>query len=432
MQVDKQAVAPEGFSLDARWSAVMDEALRRPPIPANAPGHAAALAFLTSNDEADAHRAHMLQLLAGWGAAVELDRSDQILASTYALQVKWERHTEFCAIVVISRAGHSQRDLGAWPPFPAQWRKDCPGQLIGALKIALEPKGSPAFIPGFIDETGAMNRVLSEVNAGAATVEASLRPAGDGYVHFFVRAEEPEPSRLGRLVQRLIEVETYRTLALYAWPDVQEIGPRLNEIDNGLVSLTEALGTVQQGGEQQLLDRLTELARDLEHITARTHFRLNASIAYHDLVQRRLEDLREVRVEGSQRLSSLVNRRLSPAARTYAAILRRQGEMSERISRTSDLLRSRIDVELARQNQDLLASMDRRAHQQYRLQQTVEGLSVVAISYYAIGIVSYLLTALSGLVHGLEVKLWTGIAAPVVLLAVYLAMRRLRSRFHDE
>lgn len=420
--------APPGFSIDPRRRAVAEETLRRPPLPVPAPGRCAHLAFMTTLDQANGQRDHVRQLLNGWGATVELDRFDQIIAATPVVTLKWERHTEFCSITLIS-AGDSSEE---WPPLDAEWAADCPGDLLVALKInVLDPEQAPALPAGeqFADRQG-----RSLVNGGTAEVSVAYTVQSDGYLEMSVTTREPQAHRVGRLVQRLIEIETYRELALCAWPDVQALGPALNTIDAGLAELTDQLAVAGQrgeDGERALLVRLTDLARELEHTSARTHFRLNASLAYADLVQRRLEELREERIEGNQRISSLINRRLRPAARTYRSILTRQREMSERISRTSDLLRSRIDVELAHQNQQLLASMNRRSDMQLRLQQTVEGLSVVAISYYAISILAKLFEALAISLPWLNSKIATGVSAPIVILLVFLAVRRIRRSIAD-
>lgn len=419
--------APPGFNLDPRWQAVAEETLRRPPIPLSAPGQCAHLGFLTNVTEADAQHAHVLDLLSKWDADVELNRSDQIIAATDDLTVKWERHTEFCSLTFISN-GPPVLD---WPVLDAEWTQSLPGNLLVAIKITVSNGVDQATTPELIDHSPFAARAKSQVNGGDSEVAMTYIRQDDGYLHMALTTSEMLPDRIGRLVQRLIEIETYRELALCAWPDVQALGPKLNEIDAGLSALTEELGTSAQQGddaERTLLTRLTDQARDLEKTSAQTHFRLNACLAYADLVQRRLEELREERIEGSQRISSFINRRLRPAARTYRSILIRQTEMSERISRTSDLLRSRIDVELAHQNQQLLASMDKRADQQLRLQQTVEGLSVVAISYYAIGIIGYLSAPIAHYWEDVDTKLLTGISAPFVVLLVFLAVRRIRHR----
>ena len=95
-------------------------------------------------------------------------------------------------------------------------------------------------------------------------------------------------------------------------------------------------------------------------------------------MERRIAELREGRVEGMPTLREFVERRLLPAMKTCETVARMQEGLSARISRASELLRTRVDIELERQNQELLAQMNRRAKLQLRLQETVEGLSVVA------------------------------------------------------
>lgn len=425
MALNQDLPAPPGFTIDVRRQAVAEETLRRPPLPVPVPGRCAHLAFMTTVEEADDQRAHVLKLLSDWRAAVELNRADQIIAATDGLTLKWERHTEFCSLTLIDKG---QTDaVQAWPPLARDWAADCPGKLLVALKITIEATAEIGAAAS--DDQNSPQQARSLVNGGTSEIAATFALLPDGYLAMTIKTNEVLEDRVGRLLQRLIEIESYRELALCAWPDVQALGPVLNQIDAGLAMLTTQLAASHEQGDdadRTLLARLTDLARELEHTSARTHFRLNASLAYSDLVIRRLDELREERIEGTQRISSLINRRLRPAARTYRSILIRQAEMSERISRSSDLLRSRIDVELAQQNQQLLASMNQRSDMQFRLQKTVEGLSVVAISYYAISILDKLFEASADHLPWVQPKLATGFSAPVIILLVFLAVRRIR------
>ena len=118
-------------------------------------------------------------------------------------------------------------------------------------------------------------------------------------------------------------------------------------------------------------------------------------------------------------------RRFDPAMRTVQALDNRLQDLISRAIRTGDLLRTRVDVERQTQNQELLSSMNRRADVQLQLQRTVEGLSVVAISYYATGLSLYVLTPLSG-VMGMSKSVLTAAVVPLVVGSVYLALRRIR------
>jgi uncharacterized membrane-anchored protein len=100
--------------------------------------------------------------------------------------------------------------------------------------------------------------------------------------------------------------------------------------------------------------------------------------------------------------------------------------LSAKLARAADLLRTRVDVALQQQNQDLLKSMNTRTLLQLRLQQTVEGLSVAAISYYVVGLLSYLAKAAhDGGLH-VEPSLVTAAFVPPVVLGVWWMLRRMR------
>ena len=83
---------------------------------------------------------------------------------------------------------------------------------------------------------------------------------------------------------------------------------------------------------------------------------------------------------------------------------------------------------LEEQNRDLLESMDSRARLQLRLQETVEGLSVVAISYYLVGLVAYGAKSAKALGLPVDADITTGVSLPVIILVVWYAMRRFRRK----
>ena len=102
------------------------------------------------------------------------------------------------------------------------------------------------------------------------------------------------------------------------------------------------------------------------------------------------------------------------------------GQLSEKLTRATTLLRTWVDVEVEQQNRDLLASMNNRARLQLRLQQTVEGLSVAAVSYYVVGLIGYLAKGVLLFDHLVEPELVTAASVPLAILAVWWAVRRIR------
>ena len=137
--------------------------------------------------------------------------------------------------------------------------------------------------------------------------------------------------------------------------------------------------------------------------------------------------LREERFTGRQTFGEFMMRRYDPAMRTVKASERRLSAMADRAMRAGNLLRTRVDVERSAQNQSLLESMNARADLQLRLQKTVEGLSVVAISYYAVSLAGYLMSPLASPLSISANSLKATVTLPVVLL-VWWAIRRIRKR----
>ena len=129
--------------------------------------------------------------------------------------------------------------------------------------------------------------------------------------------------------------------------------------------------------------------------------------------------------------AAFLQRRLAPAMRTCRAVEERQANLSRKLSRAANLLRSWVDVEVQQQNRDLLESMNDRARVQLRLQQTVEGLSVAAVSYYVVGLIGYLVKGTDAFGTHLKPELVTALSVPLAVALVWFVVRRVR-RSHGE
>ena len=231
---------------------------------------------------------------------------------------------------------------------------------------------------------------------------------------------------IGRVVQRLCEIETYKSMSMLGLARVREIGPRMAELDTTLSGLMTVM-TQGATGSEDMLNKLLATSAELESMLAQSSFRFGATGAYEAIVNQRIEVLREERFEGRQTFTEFMMRRFDPAMRTVKASERRLQTMAERAIRAGDLLRTRVDVERSAQNQKLLESMDQRADLQLRLQKTVEGLSVVAISYYAVNLVLYMAQPLA-YAAGASKLVLAALTTPVVVLAVWWMVRRIREK----
>jgi len=275
----------------------------------------------------------------------------------------------------------------------------------------------------FVPESVAVSKVVDD----GAVVAGDFRIDEAGHMRFAVFVSpETGRRRVGRIVQRLCEIETYKTMAMLGLARVRSMGSRLNDIDKSLTELMTGVSQEQVPADQTL-HALLQLSAELESMAAQSSFRFGATRAYEAIVDQRITALREQRFKGRQTLAEFMMRRYDPAMRTVKSAEARLGAMSDRAIRAGDLLRTRVDVERSAQNQALLESMDRRADLQLRLQETVEGLSVVAISYYAVSLAGYLLYPLTEPL-GVSKGMLTTIVTVPVILAVWGMIRRIRKK----
>ncbi len=379
--------------------------------------------------QAQAH-AHLCRLLADHHLPQPAADSSFCSVRIATLQLRWERHGEFLTYTFI-RPGLASNaaawfDANAGDGLPEDWRAQIPGELLCALHVALLPEvaeDAPWPEPDLDAVLDADALVASEVADGQARVYTDLRIHADGHGRFAVVGRELSARRRGRMAQRLLDIETYRLLALLALPVARAIGPQLAGFESELAQIMDAMRAGTGERDRQTLEQLSRLAATVEGLYAQHHARFTAAAAYYDLVERRIQDLHEQPFGGLQTIGQFMDRRLSPAMQTCAHTARRLQALSERISRCSNLLRTRVEVQMQQQNRELLASMNRRQYLQLRLQQTVEGLSVAAITYYASSLVGHLFGAAQPWLH-IGPERAQGVSIPFIGLLVWLGLRR--------
>jgi uncharacterized membrane-anchored protein len=264
----------------------------------------------------------------------------------------------------------------------------------------------------------------SRVFGGAALAWTDFAVHEDGFGRILVRDVSLDALEAGRLVQRLLEIETYRMMALIGLPLVQEHGAKIRYLEQETAQIARTMGEIARLEDTRaMLARLSRLSADVEGITARLVYRVDATRAYFALVRRRVERLREERLERLQTIAEFMERRLAPAMQTCETVARRLDSLSRRLARASDLLRTQVDVGLQEQNRDILLSMDRRARLQSRLQRILEVISIVALTYYLTMLLTTILDALKAVGVPLDVELVAGAATPFLLGIIWLAVR---------
>ena len=262
--------------------------------------------------------------------------------------------------------------------------------------------------------------VLSLPKKCKAQLCTAFKLHGDGFGRFHIRNLGIDDYQMGRLVQRVIELETYRLLAQLSLPIAKRIAPELNDLDQRLTTILSSLSTLENAREErELLDSLSQLAGRIEAFRSETNYRFGATRAYHDLVLSRVQNIRETEVEEHMSVHEFLSRRLIPALRTCESVQTRLEDLSRRIERAGDLLRTRVNLTMQETNKSLLASMDRRGRLQFRMQETVEGLSVAAISYYMVGLTGYLFGGLPLSDWGVKKNVLMAISVPAVVALVW-------------
>lgn len=411
-----------------------DEVHARPPVPLDTPEFISYLAVLHHEGSAGREASHLALLAEQLGLPTPDTSTGHVSLDAGRFRLKWERHNEFSSYTFFRHIEQGDAaDEHALLAVPASWRKDIPGQLIAASHIELRSVNDvpPASVMQQVSPHG-KTLVAAQVADGAGWVFTDFH-IHDGFSRFLLLDAGLTPRQAGRMVQRLVEIETYRVMALLAFPVAKEVGRLLSRAEDELADLMDGLEQARTSDDDRvMLGRLTRLAADVERSVARTTFRFGAAAAYYRLVQQRIDELREVRLAGFPTIREFMERRLTPAINTCATIANRQEDLSGRIARNSQLLRTRVDIELERQNQELLAQMNRRAKIQLHLQETVEGLSVVAITYYASQLVNYMAKGGKDYIAPATPEIITAISIPVIAGLVAISLRKMRKALSAE
>ena len=386
------------------------------------------LALLTP--EPGASREHLHRLLTARHLALPAANASHLSVDLGGVRLRWEQHTEFQTYTFWRTPAQALQgfDDTALSHVSTEWVQALPGEwLVGLHMLAVNAdhvggEGGHALARQLLDEASLIGASITE---GQAQVYTDFRLHADGFARQLVSVAGMNPRRLGRTVQRLLEIETYHMVALLGLPVAREVAGTLHHAERDLADVAGQIRSAARNEEPELLRQLTQLAGRVESLYANTHARFSASSAYFELVQRRITELREVRHAGLQTLGEFLDRRLGPAMQTCAWAARRQQALSERISRISNLLRTRVEIEQQQSSQDLLDAMNRRQKAQMLLQTAVEGLSVAAVTYYGAGLVGYLAKGAHAAGWAVPPDVAVAISIPLIAAAVWLGVRRL-------
>ena len=337
--------------------------------------------------------------------------------------LRWERHSEFSTYFYegpLDSAGNGH-------PFGSGFR--VPGTVLSAIR--LEIRKQPKDLRRILANFDPASTCASTIEGGAATMITDFRQDGDGLTRIVLLDNGLTPARTGAIAQMLIEIETYRTFAMLGFPLARSLSGRIRKIEDRLADITREMRDAKGANSESMLTELSGLAAELEADAASSLYRFGASKAYEGIVLERLDALEEVPIAGYEGWADFLQKRMAPAMRTCRSVEDRQESLSRKLNRATTLLRTWVDVDLEKQNSALLASMNDRARSQLRLQQTVEGLSVAAVSYYVVGLFSYIAKGIEKDVPAINSTLMTALFVPVALGVVWWVVRSIR-KSHSE
>jgi len=413
---------------------LINELHNRPFPVVDLPAQVSSLVFLHSGDR-QAELDKLAKLAQFHGVESPSANADCYYQSFDRFDLRWEFHNEFSTYTVIHRGRPEQPFCtDGFSLLDSDWVANLEGQLIAANHIDLRP--ATAALTNQQDLAKLFNDqrlVGSKVYDGLATVWTSVQSEEDGFIRTLVVDEGLDSSQAGRLIRNLLEIAAYRSMTLLALPTARLLMPEVRHLEQRLVKTNEKLNQlVTLEDEQALMTELIEEATQLEKLVADHNFRFSATEAYFNLTESRLDMLREQKMPAIRTLKQFHVRRFIPAFNTCMSVIRRKENLSKRISRTSELLHLRLQLSLETQNQQLLVSMDKRSEIQLRLQQTVEGLSVIAMTYYSMSLIELLLKPVA-IENYLPISQGIALAAitPVVFLGAVMLTLRIRKKLHS-
>jgi len=350
--------------------------------------------------------------------------------------LRWENHREFSTITIIRPLSEdSPNNSTALDMFPEDWLANFPGVVISASNITIGTCVKNTTIESHL---GTKASIASHLINDQVTVWSSLHLDKQGFTRFYISDnsemdQHRKQLQLGGMVLKILEIETYRQMALMALPIAKSIAPVATELGQQCAEILERMTKLNNHtDESKLLQKLTNVAAEVEKLRASSSYRFSATLAYAELVNSRIEELEQQRVENKDMLGEFILRRFMPAVRTCKSVQLQLESLSKRLTRASDLLRTRVDQTIAEQNKKLLESMNRRSQLQLRLQQTVEGLSVAAISYYLISLLKIFLEGVNQRLYSFDEYLVLTIMIPIVLAGVFFLVRRVKKHFVDD
>ncbi|MBN9309926.1 DUF3422 domain-containing protein [Devosia sp.] len=407
-----------------RYRRLIDaETHARPVLPASPPVRIRRLAFMSADGGADLRALHEKMGVVAGAAPEGPAWARQLVFRRDGRQVTWELHNEFATITWTGPTDD-------WEARPAGIGLELHENLLLVFATRIDVIGTESIAESALAGFSPLSLSYSSIFDGGAQAATDFRLDEDGFTRFEVAAGHSGELRIGVIVRRLLEIETYRTMALIGLPLAREMGGQVSSYERQLAAIMQKAGDGDTAEDHNsALEALHRLSGEISRTVELTSFRFAATQAYGEVLAERLTRLREKAIGEFTTIERFLNNRTQPALATCRATEKRLTALTEKVQRAIELLDARITLSIQTQNRAVLDGISQTGRSQYRLQLTVEGLSIIAISYYALGILGYVFEGLHEVLPFSKGEM-TAVAAPVVVLVVFLAIRRIRRQAH--
>jgi len=410
-------------------STVSGELQTQPFGPIVGPRRLLHFAFATQTDAAMKDRSRLENLCKGLGQPIPQPELRHHCVDLGDARLHWEQQNEFTSYTWEVAGTGSPLSSKAGARNAAMRFIEAPGSLLASVDLHIMTAAAASPIESVFG-TSAVG--VSRLEGGAALVASDLRIDDEGFTRILVSHTDLSPARAGVLVQRLLEIETCRALALLGVPEAQRLAPILKSVESALTGITSSMTHVRgPSADHGLLEELTGLAATLEAESSTSGHRFRMTRAYDGIVQQRVDALDEEGVQGHSRFGGFITRRLRQSMLSCEIVQDRLTALSGRLDRATELLRTRANVQIEHQNRDMLSAMTDRSQLQMRLQRVVEFIALAAISYYLVALAGVVFRGLKIKIALVEPDIATAIAVPIVFLIVWLILRRIRKRHFE-
>lgn len=353
-----------------------------------------------------------------WPPGIDPNKRHQVMPLTDGL-LRFERHTEFVSLTF----------LGQKRPSPDTLRLigTCSGRQLAGSRVLIRPEFDQSCHDLF---TGDRLYGGSSVTEGIQ-VATDFQVGADAMVNYVVTGFFIDPATRGLTVKWIMEMEMYRMAALLGLPEIRRATTELGALEHAAAEATRDLSEADDDNLGQAITSIADILSRVAVLRESLRYRIAASRAYNGVVEARLESLAEQRFNERRTLKAFVDSRLTPAISTINAFDARLNQLDVAVRQTMSLARTRLDFVNQEQSAKLLMSMETRARQQVHLAQAVEGLSVAAITYYAVGLIGYILKGIPGdSLIGIYDPVIVAVSIPTIAILVWRATRAARKKIN--